>query len=140
MFIPRRAWPARFMNAPDHDRAGAAAWSVHGVSTPDLAARDGLEAVEHVAGGEHRIALGHRLVARDHPRVLLRAEAHQRLLDRGAGAQVERGARRAVGEKAPERAVHDDRDRHSPAALTRGMTSRWKRSMTISMRPSGDTG
>jgi hypothetical protein len=86
------------------------------------------------------IALGDGLVARDHPRVLLGAEADQDLLDRRAGAQVERGARGAVGQEAPERAVHDDRDRHSPAALTRGMTSRWKRSITTSMRPSGDTG
>jgi hypothetical protein len=34
-----------------------------------------------------------------------------RLLDRRAGAQVKR-ARGAVGQEAPERAVHDDRDRH----------------------------
>src|SRR5262249_45393605 len=46
----------------------------------------------------------------------------------------------ALGQKPPEVAVHVHRHAHPSSARTRGMTSLWKRSMVVSIRPSTASG
>src|SRR4029077_16080114 len=110
--------------------------SLRGVRT----AGQGFEAVEHVAPRQHRVPLGDRLVARDKPRILVGTEPGENLSDRGTTTEVESGPARPLGQEASERAVHHHGHRHAPAALTRGMTSCWKRSITTSIRPPGGGG
>src|SRR6478752_2841145 len=103
----------------------------------------GFEAVEHVARFQHVVALRDGLVARHEPRLVLgglRAELRQDLADRRPVAKLEGRPRRSLGKEASKRAVHHHRDRHWPAARTRGITSAWNRSIVCSMRPSGATG
>src|SRR6185295_871494 len=96
----------------------------------------GFEAVEHVARFQHVVALRDGLVARHEPRLVLGGLR----ADRRPVAKLEGRPRRSLGEEASKRAVHHHRDRHWPAARTRGITSAWNRSIVCSMRPSGATG
>src|SRR6266542_943457 len=106
-------------------------------SSVDSSRGDGLEAVENVTGVQYGIALHLDVVDGDEPLLLVGAEIPQHRHNRRALGEVTRATIGALRHEAPQVAVHMNGDRH---ARTRGMTSVWKRSITVSMRPSAAIG
>src|SRR3990167_382768 len=107
---------------------------------PSLSGGDGFETVQQVAFPQDTVLLAGGAVHGDQPCVAVGTERGEERLDGGPRRHLHRRAVPALGHEPPEVAVHVNRHAHPSSARTRGMTSLWKRSMVVSIRPSSASG
>src|SRR5262245_4163509 len=110
------------------------------VDWPRSSAFDRFEAIEPIAVREDAVDLAGGAVHRDQPRVALGAQIREERADGRPRRDLDGGPIATLRHEATEVAVHVNVHAHDVAARTLGMTSRWNRSMVVSMRPSTDSG